>query len=81
MRPSTVLQWAESDDENIAGYKLYWRLTTSPTWDNSKYVTEVNTFTLEGIVIDNYYFGVAAVGKDGNESPVVFPYQQIRRSR
>jgi len=81
VRPSTVLQWAETDDPNIAGYKLYWRLTTSPTWDNSKYVTGVNTFTLEGIVIDNYYFGVAAVGKDGNESPVVFPYQQIRRRR
>lgn len=81
VRPSTVLQWAETNDPNIAGYKLYWRLTTSPTWDNSKYVSGVNTHTLEGIVIDNYYFGVAAVGKDGNESPVVFPYQQIRRSR
>jgi hypothetical protein len=34
---------------------------------------------LEGIVIDNFYFGVAAVSKDGSESPVVFPYQQIRR--
>jgi peptidase M28-like protein len=79
VRPSTVLEWAETDDANIAGYKLYWRLTTSPTWDNSRYVTGVNTFTLEGIVIDNYYFGVAAVGKDGNESPVVFPAQRIRR--
>jgi hypothetical protein len=28
---------------------------------------------LEGIVIDNYFFGVAAVGKDGHESLVVFP--------
>ena len=81
VRPSTVLQWAESDDKNIAGYKIYWRLTTSPTWDNSVYVTGVNTHTLEGIVIDNYYFGVAAVGHDGSESPVVFPYQQIRRRR
>ena len=81
VRPSTTLQWAESDDPNIAGYKLYWRLTTSPTWDNFKYVSGVNQHTLEGIVIDNYYFGVAAVGKDGNESTVVFPYQQIRRGR
>lgn len=79
VRPSTTLQWAKSDDPNIAGYKIYWRLTTSPTWDNSKFVAEGNEHTLEGIVIDNYYFGVAAVGKDGNESPVVFPYQQIRR--
>ncbi|MCL4155649.1 UNVERIFIED_CONTAM: hypothetical protein GTU68_018529 [Idotea baltica] len=79
VRPSTTLAWEKSDDKNVAGYKIYWRLTTSPTWDNSRFVTGVNEFTLEGIVIDNYYFGVAAVGHDGNESPVVFPAQQIRR--
>jgi len=33
----------------------------------------VEEYTLENIVIDNYFFGVAAVGKDGNESVVVFP--------
>lgn len=81
VRPSTTLAWEKSEDKNIAGYKIYWRLTTSPTWDNSRYVTGVNELTLEGIVIDNYYFGVAAVGKDGNESPVVFPLRQIRRRR
>lgn len=81
VQPSTTLQWKESNDPNIAGYKIYWRLTTSPTWDNFVYVTGTNEHTLEGIVIDNYYFGVAAVGKDGNESTVVFPYQQIRRGR
>lgn len=79
VQPSTTLQWKASDDSGVAGYKIYWRLTTSPTWDNFVYVTGVNEHTLEGIVIDNYYFGVAAVGKDGNESTVVFPYQQIRR--
>lgn len=78
VKPSTTLQWEATDDPNIAGYKIYYRLTTSPTWDNFVYVSGVNGHTLEGIVIDNYYFGVAAVGKDGNESPVVFPYQQIR---
>jgi len=25
------------------------------------------------VVIDNYYFGVASVSKEGFESPVVFP--------
>ena len=79
VQPSTTLQWKESNDPNIIGYKLYWRLTTSPTWDNSRFVSGVNEFTLEGIVIDNYYFGVAAVAKNGSESPVVFPYQQMRR--
>jgi len=30
-------------------------------------------FTLDGLVIDNYLFGVAAAGQDGNESVVAFP--------
>lgn len=79
VRPSTTLAWEASEDENVAGYKIYFRETTSPTWDNFVYVSGVNEHTLEGIVIDNYYFGVASVGKDGNESPVVFPLRQIRR--
>lgn len=79
VRPSTSLLWEETDDQNIAGYKVYFRLTTSPTWNNFVYVSGVRGHTLDGIVIDNYYFGVSAVGKDGNESPVVFPYRQIRR--
>lgn len=79
VRPSTTLAWEENKSPSVAGYKIYWRLTTSPTWDSFKYVEDVDRHTLEGIVIDNYYFGVAAVGIDGNESSVVFPYQQLRR--
>ena len=30
-------------------------------------------FTLENVVIDNYFFGVAAVSDNGAESPVVVP--------
>lgn len=33
----------------------------------------VNVQTLDGIIIDNYFFGVAAVGDNGHESPVVIP--------
>lgn len=78
VRPSTTLSWEASDDPNIAGYKIYFRQTTSPTWDSFVYVPEGNQHTLEGVVIDNYFFGVAAVGKNGHESPVVFPYRQMR---
>ncbi|ADR22918.1 peptidase M28 [Marivirga tractuosa] len=76
--PSAILAWDEVDNDNIVGYKIYWRLTTSPTWDNFRYVGKVNEHTLEGIVIDNYYFGVSAVDKNGNESVVVFPDRVIR---
>lgn len=71
VEPSTKLKW---DKVNGAkGYKIYWRDTTSPTWDHSRYVGDVSGFTLNGIVIDNYFFGVAAVGENGFESVVVFP--------
>ncbi|GER59130.1 hypothetical protein ULMA_12380 [Patiriisocius marinus] len=39
---------------------------------------DVNEFTLDGIVIDNFFFGIAAVGKDGHESVVVFPNAVFR---
>jgi len=76
VQPSTTLQWNVADDNNkdiIAGYKIYWRLTDESQWQNSLYVGNVTEYTLENIVIDNYFFGVASVSKDGFESPVVFP--------
>lgn len=71
VEPSAKFQWSKVD--GAVGYKIYWRDTTSPTWDNSRYVADVNKYTLDGIVIDNYFFGISSVGKDGFESPVVFP--------
>jgi Zn-dependent M28 family amino/carboxypeptidase len=76
VRPSTTLSWDPIDPAiapHLAGYKLYWRLTTEPTWTYSRDVGNVTEFTLENIVIDNYFFGVASVSDDGFESPVVFP--------
>lgn len=76
VKPSTNLKWDKV--EGAMGYKIYWRDTTSPTWDNSRFVGNVTEFTLEGIVIDNFYFGVASVSEDGFESPVVFPNEVIK---
>jgi hypothetical protein len=71
VEPSARFKWKKVD--GAVGYKIYWRDTTSPTWDHSRYVGDVSEYTLEGIVIDNYFFGIASVGKDGHESVVVFP--------
>jgi Peptidase family M28 len=76
VKPSAKFKWDKVD--GVIGYKIYWRDTTSPTWDNSRYVGDVSEFTLDGIVIDNFFFGVASVGKDGYESPVVFPNKTFR---
>ena len=76
VEPSAKLKWSKVD--GATGYKIYWRDTTSPTWDNYRYVGDVTSATLDGIVIDNYFFGVAAIGKDGHESIVVFPNKIFR---
>ncbi|NRR90687.1 M28 family peptidase [Winogradskyella undariae] len=73
---SAKLQWTKV--EGAKGYKIYWRDTTSPTWDYSRYVENTTEFTLDGIVIDNSFFGVAAVAEDGHESVVVFPNKILR---
>ncbi|MHA6280733.1 M28 family peptidase [Salinimicrobium sp. CAU 1759] len=73
VEPSAKLKWEKLPGEDVAGYKVYWRETTAPQWQYSRYVGDVDNFTLEGIVIDNFYFGVSAVGKNGNESVIVFP--------
>lgn len=76
VKASTTLSWQRPRGkmaENLAGYRVYWRLTTEPTWTNSRYVGDVSEFELKNIVIDNYFFGVSSVSKAGFESPVVFP--------
>ena len=76
VEPSVKLKWDKAD--GAIGYKIYWRDTTSPTWDNFRYVGDISEYTLKGIVIDNFFFGVASVGNDGFESMVVFPGQTFR---
>jgi len=71
VEPSAKFKWSKV--KGATGYKIYWRDTTSPTWDHSRYVGDITEYTLDGIVIDNFFFGVSSVGKDGFESPVVFP--------
>jgi len=79
VKPSTTLYWDKITDEDLAGYRVYFRATTSPTWDSFYEVDKsAAQYTLEGIVIDNYFFGVASVGEDGNESLIVFP-EEVRR--
>lgn len=71
-------RWEKIEENKIAGYKIYWRDTTSPTWDHSRFVGDVAEVVLDGIVIDNFFFGIATVGKNGQESPIVFPNKIFR---
>ena len=76
VKPDTTLSWQpldKSQNPQLAGYKVYWRYTDAPQWQFSRFVGDLSSYTLKNVVIDNYFFGVASVNKDGLESPVVFP--------
>jgi Zn-dependent M28 family amino/carboxypeptidase len=79
VQPSTTLAWDAVDHPDLVGYRVYWRDTTAPQWQRSRFVGRVDRFTLEGMVVDNYLFGVAAVARSGDESVVSFPTGLLRR--
>ncbi len=73
-RYAAALSWQPPEDSaNVAGYRVYWRRTDSPTWDHAEDVGTATRYTATGRVIDNWFFGVASVSRDGHESTVVFP--------
>ncbi len=69
----TELKWDANKESDLAGYELVWRGTTDATWTNSKSVGNVLTYTMPEMSKDNYFFGVRAVDKAGDKSPVSFP--------
>ncbi|MDB4301053.1 M28 family metallopeptidase [Flavobacteriaceae bacterium] len=73
VQASVKFKWEKVEGSKILGYKIYWRDTTNPEWQYERFVGNVDQYILEGIVIDNFFFGLATVGINGFESPVVFP--------
>jgi len=69
----TELKWEPNKEADFAGYEIVWRDTTAPVWTNSRAVGNVTSYTMKGMSKDNYFFGVRAVDKQGNKSPVSFP--------
>ncbi|MBA2732741.1 MAG: M20/M25/M40 family metallo-hydrolase [Acidobacteria bacterium] len=69
----TDLKWDANTEPDLAGYEIVWRETTSPVWTNSRAVGRVTSYTMPGMSKDNYFFGVRAVDRQGNRSPVSFP--------
>lgn len=70
--PDTKVSWTPV--KGAAGYKVWWRDTTANRWEHSRTApADATSLTLEGVVIDDWFFGVSAVAADGSESPVAFP--------
>jgi len=75
----TPIKWDANKEPDFAGYEIVWRDTTEATWTHSIAVGKVETYSMKGMSKDNYFFGVRAVDKEGNRSPVTYPRPQPRR--
>jgi hypothetical protein len=63
-----TLRWRPSP--GAAGYRVVWRETWANDWQFSALVGMDTTVALPGLSIDDYVFGVAAIGPGGHESVV-----------
>jgi hypothetical protein len=72
-----ALQWQPSP--GAAGYRVYWRTAWANDWERSQAVGNVTRFQLPNVSIDDWVFGVAAVGADGAESLVSAYVSPVRR--
>ena len=69
----TDLKWDAGSDADLAGYEVVWRETTAPEWTNSVWIGNSTSYTAKAMSKDNFFFGVRAIDKNGNKSPVVYP--------
>lgn len=60
------LRWAASPGS--VAYHVYWRDAWSSDWQHNQIVGDVMHFALPDVSIDDFVFGVAAIGPDGHES-------------
>jgi hypothetical protein len=72
----TTLTWDAATDADLAGYELLVRETTADEWEKVIPIPKASTYTFKNLPIDNVYFGVRAIDKDGNRSPVRTPEER-----
>ena len=63
-----TMRWNASP--GAAAYRIYWRDTWTNDWEHSQTIGNVTQFTLKNVNIDDFVFGVAAIGPEGHESMV-----------
>ena len=60
------LRWNASP--GAVAYRIYWRDTWTNDWQRQQTVGDVTQFVLPNVSIDDFVFGIAAIGADGHES-------------
>ena len=71
------LQWQPS--AGAVAYRVYWREAWTNDWQKSQVVGNVTKMLLPNVSIDDYVFGVSAIGADGNESVISAYVSPVRK--
>ncbi|HEY7798023.1 MAG TPA: M28 family metallopeptidase, partial [Hyphomonadaceae bacterium] len=67
----TTVRWTAAP--GAAKYRIWWRDTTSPVWQASVDVpADATEFIVKDVVLDDHFFGVAAVSAEGYASPTQY---------
>ena len=61
-------------------YRVYWRDTWTNDWQHSQTIGNVTQFGLKNVSIDDFAFGVSAIGADGQESLVSSYVSPVRQA-
>jgi Zn-dependent M28 family amino/carboxypeptidase len=72
-----TMRWNASP--GAVAYRIYWRDTWNNDWEHSQVIGNVTQFTLKNVNIDDFVFGVSAIGADGNESRVSAYVSPVRQ--
>ena len=72
------LKWNASP--GAVAYRVYWRDTWTNDWQHRQTIGNATSFVLPNVSIDDFVFGVAAVGADGHESLVSAYVSPVRQS-
>ncbi len=75
---NTTLEWDGVAAADLAGYQILIRATDSPVWQRTVFVGNTTRHTLEGIIVDNYFFAVQSLDRDGHASLAAFPSGFLR---
>lgn len=73
-----AMRWNASP--GAVAYRIYWRDTWNNDWEFSQAIGNVTQFTLKNVSIDDFAFGVSAIGADGQESLVSSYVSPVRQS-
>jgi hypothetical protein len=72
------LQWQPSP--GATAYRISWRDTWTYDWQHRQTIGNVTEFVLPNVSIDDFVFGVAAIGPDGHESLTSAYVSAVRQS-